>query len=64
MNIGTKITWGYRLIFILTLLWLRFFEQYLHVWFVWVLWAVIIYVWFFQPFKKKTKPESKEILGS
>jgi hypothetical protein len=62
MNIGDKITWGYRLLFILMLIWLRFVEQYLSIWFVWLVWAVIIYLWFFQPFKKKPLPENNENL--
>ncbi len=57
MNIGDKITWAYRLLFILMLVWLRFIEQYITIWGVWVVWAIIVFFWLFNPFKKhKTQP--------
>lgn len=56
MNIGDKITWAYRLLFILMLIWLRFIEQYISIWGVWVVWAIIIIFWLFNPFKKR-KPQ-------
>lgn len=58
MNIGDKITWAYRLLFILMLVWLRFIEQYITIWGVWVVWAIIIFFWFFNPFKKRKKPST------
>ncbi|MCX8062323.1 MAG: hypothetical protein N3D16_07060 [Anaerolineales bacterium] len=59
MNIGDKITWAYRLLFILMLVWLRFIEQYITIWGVWVVWAIIVFFWLFNPFKKqKTPPKS------
>lgn len=54
MNIGDKITWAYRLLFILMLIWLRFIEQYISIWGVWVVWAIIVFLWLFNPFKKST----------
>lgn len=57
MNIGDKITWAYRSLFILMLIWLRFIEQYITIWGVWVVWAFIAILIFWQPWKnKKTKP--------
>jgi|GEM_PF-1022636 len=56
MNIGDKITWAYRLLFILMLIWLRFIEQYISIWGVWVVWAIIVFFWLFNPFKKR-KPQ-------
>lgn len=59
MNIGDKITWAYRILFILMLVWLRFIEQYISVWGVWVVWAVIVAIIVFQPFKRGKKKENK-----
>ncbi|NPV87065.1 MAG: hypothetical protein HPY45_13785 [Anaerolineae bacterium] len=53
MNIGDKITWAYRSLFILMLIWLRFIEAYIPAWGIWIVWAVICYFIFTQ--KKKTK---------
>ncbi len=61
MNIGDKLTWAYRLLFILMLVWLRFIEQYITIWGVWVVWAIIVFFWLFNPFKKrKTPPTSSQ----
>lgn len=57
MNIGDKITWAYRSLLFLTLIWLRFIEQYITVWGVWVVWAVITLFIFWQPWKK---PENQK----
>lgn len=58
MNIGDKITWAYRLLFIFMLIWLRFIEQYITIWGVWVVWAIVVFFWLFNPFKKrKATPE-------
>jgi len=55
MNIGDKLSWAYRSLFILMLIWLRFIEEYVTVWGVWVVWAFIVFFIFFQPFKKRQK---------
>lgn len=61
MNIGDKITWAYRLLFIFMLIWLRFIEQYISIWGVWVVWAIIVFLWLFNPFKKHPhQPSSAE----
>lgn len=59
MNIGDKITWSYRILFILMLVWLRFIEQYITIWGVWVVWAIIAFIIFFQPFKRRKKNNHK-----
>lgn len=56
MNIGDKITWAYRTLFILMLLWLRFIEAYIPFWGIWFVWGIIVWLIFFQPFNKKKKP--------
>lgn len=61
MNVGDKITWAYRSLFILMLIWLRFIESHITIWGVWVVWAVIVYFLFFQPFKKKPKRGNNEL---
>ncbi|MCS6898126.1 MAG: hypothetical protein NZM29_09150 [Nitrospira sp.] len=58
MNLGDKLTWAYRLLFILMLIWLRFIEQYITIWGVWVVWALIVFFWLFNPFKKRRTPPS------
>jgi hypothetical protein len=64
MNIGDKITWGYRLLFIMMLIWLRFVEPYLSIWYLWLVWGIVIYIWFFQPFKKKPKTQPSETISA
>jgi len=56
MNIGDKLTWAYRSLFILMLIWLRFIEAYIPFWAIWIVWGVIVYIIFYQPFKKRQKP--------
>lgn len=53
MNIGDKLTWAYRSLFILMLVWLRFVEPFFPFWGVWIVWAALVYLIFAQPFKKK-----------
>lgn len=56
MNIGDKITWGYRSLFILTLIWLRFIEPLnVSVWGIWPAWAVIMFFILFPPRRKNIK---------
>lgn len=61
MNIGDKLTWAYRSLFILMLIWLRFIEQFIPFWGVWIVWAVLVYLIFFQPFKKRSQSEDEEM---
>lgn len=60
MNIGDKITWAYRTLFILMLIWLRFIEKYINVWYVWLVWAVIAFLIFYQPFKRRREKLAKQ----
>jgi len=53
MNIGDKLTWAYRSLFILMLIWLRFIEAYIPFWGIWFVWAIIVFIIFYQPFKRK-----------
>ena len=53
MNIGDKLTWAYRSLFILMLIWLRLIEPYIPFWGVWFVWAFIVFIIFYQPFKRK-----------
>jgi len=52
MNIGDKLTWAYRSLFILMLIWLRFIEAYIPFWGIWFVWGSIVFLLFYQPFKK------------
>ncbi len=58
MNVGDKITWGYRSLFILMLVWLRFIEQYIPSWGILVAWAVIMFFILFQPFSRKKREKN------
>ena len=55
MNIGDKITWGYRSLFIIMLLWLRFLDGHITNWGMLVVWAVVMFFIIRTPAKKKTK---------
>jgi hypothetical protein len=52
MNIGDKLTWSYRSLFILMLIWLRFIDEYITAYAIWVVWAVIVFLIFYQPVKR------------
>lgn len=62
MNTGDKLTWAYRSLFILTLIWLRFIEAYITAWGIWVVWAIIVFFIFFQPIKKMRKKKQDQVL--
>ena len=57
MNIGDKLTWAYRSLFILMLVWLRLIEPYFPFWGVWIAWGILVYFIFAQPFKKRQGDE-------
>jgi Ca2+/Na+ antiporter len=57
MNIGDKLTWAYRSLFIIMLLWLRFLDQHITAWGIWIVWAVVLYFIFRNPHKKE-EPEA------
>jgi hypothetical protein len=61
MNIGDKLSWAYRSLFILMLLWLRFVEAYIPFWGIWFVWAMILFLIFFYPNRKKPKMADQEI---
>ncbi len=52
MNIGDKLTWSYRSLFILMLIWLRFIDEYITAYAIWAVWAVIVFIIFYQPAKR------------
>lgn len=60
MNIGDKLTWAYRSLFILTLIWLRLIEQYIPSWGIWIVWAVIVFLIFYLPSRKKNKQQMRQ----
>ncbi len=43
MGIGDKLTWAYRSLAIIGLVWLRFIEQYIPLWGALVVWGVFLY---------------------
>ena len=62
MNIGDKLTWAYRSLFILALVWLRFIEPYIPTWGIWIVWAAIVFIIFYQPLKRiKEKRLSRQL---
>lgn len=42
MGIGDKITWAYRSLILIGLVWLRFIEKYIPVWGALVVWLVVM----------------------
>jgi hypothetical protein len=45
MGIGDKITWAYRSLILIGLVWLRFIEKYIPVWGALIVWlAVMVYI--------------------
>ncbi len=61
MNIGDKLTWAYRSLFILMLIWLRLIETYIPFWGIWIVWGIIVFIIFYQPFKRKQlQPKPQE----
>lgn len=65
MNIGDKLTWAYRSLFILMLIWLRFIEAYIPFWGIWIVWGIIVFILFYQPFSrnKNKNAETKSQAG-
>lgn len=61
MNIGDKLTWAYRSLFILMLIWLRFIEAYIPFWGIWFVWGIIVFLLFYQPFKKKQNDQTENL---
>ncbi len=59
MNIGDKLTWAYRSLFILMLIWLRLIETYIPFWGIWIVWGLIVFIIFYQPFKKRKQLQPK-----
>jgi len=53
MNIGDQLTWGYRSLIIISLLWFRFFEQQLGTWGMWVIWGIVVFLLFYLPARQK-----------
>ena len=53
MNIGDQLTWGYRSLIIISLLWFRFFEQQLGTWGMWVIWGIVVFLLFYLPARRK-----------
>ena len=49
MGIGDKLTWAYRTLFILMLIWLRYIEESITSWGILVVWAVFLYFIFYHP---------------
>jgi hypothetical protein len=66
MNIGDKLTWAYRSLFILMLIWLRFIEAYIPFWGIWIVWGIIVFILFYQPFSRNNnkKAETKSQAGA
>jgi|GEM_PF-1973791 len=62
MNIGDKLTWAYRSLFILMLIWLRFIEAYIPFWGIWFVWAIIVFIIFYQPFIRKQRRRERGML--
>jgi hypothetical protein len=60
MGIGDQLTWAYRSVVIITLLWLRFAEpglnSYHTKWFVLAIWAVILFL-IFRPSKRADRQD-------
>jgi hypothetical protein len=62
MDIGDKLTWAYRSIIIITLVWMRFGEAYVNPYFTkWIalaIWAVALFFLFKPRGKKKEQSEA------
>lgn len=61
MNIGDQLTWAYRSLIIIALLWFRFAEQYVGTWGMWLVWALIVFLLFYLPARsKKSKMQNQK----
>jgi len=61
MNIGDKLTWAYRSLFILMLVWLRFVDPYgVPSWAMLGVWAVILF-FIFRKSRKKEEQTLREM---
>jgi hypothetical protein len=61
MNIGDQLTWAYRSLIIITLVWMRFGEAYVNPrytkWIALAIWAVVLFFLFKPRGKKKEQSE-------
>ncbi len=57
MGVGDKLTWAYRSLFIIMLLWLRFLDQYVTAWGILLIWAVILFFIFRKPRVNQETPK-------
>jgi hypothetical protein len=66
MNIGDQLTWAYRSLIIITLVWMRFGEAYVNPrytkWIALAIWAVVLF-FLFKPRGKK-KEQSEGVQGA
>jgi len=53
MNIGDQLTWGYRSLLIIALIWYRFFEQIFGSTLMWVIWVLVVFLLFYIPARRK-----------
>ena len=56
MSTGDKITWSYRSLIFLGLLWLRFIEEYIPIWGALVVWLVVLYFIYRKPRGEEAEP--------
>lgn len=64
MDIGGKLTWAYRSLIIITLVWMRFGEAYVNPrftkWIALAIWAVVLFFLFKPSGKKRKQSEARQ----